>query len=439
MIPRIDWKISPKAVSLVWLLAMALAVPAFSSTVVPLAVVDGDTISTADLDREIAIMKKMKDFEGEIVAPDAGDALRRMIQNRLVIQEGYRLGLDQKFAVANQVKETVRLKLVAALLDSIAGTVPANTPDLLVERRNVVDAYIEGLKQQYHVEVDSTLLASLDYGSTDPQVKKRLQESDEVLAVLPTGSLRVRSLSMVIRFTEFHGLSGKPHAAESRDQIFKEWLVEGLLSHEAKVHGLDKSPKILRMAKGLEQNRVSEEALKSLLTFKFDPQQKEVEDFYNENLDVVTPDPRVKMQSVLLSEKPAADTFRKRLQEGAKFGWLKKVTKEVVAGPAPFPADWFGPDQLGMKPDEVFIGSVPEPYQVPGGAYAVAVVVELEAPRPLPLAECRNTMLQLMRQKATQDLMAENFRKLEAAADIRILPGAEDIVEELFQGSLNAE
>ena len=142
------------------------------------------------------------------------------------------------------------------------------------------------------------------------------------------------------------------------------------------------------------------------------------------------------MKSVLLSDLKAAETFRSRLQEGAKLSWLKKVTKEVVAGPPPFPTDWFAPQKLGLLPADVFVGSVPEPYEVPGGAYAVAVVVEMEEPEPLPLTECRNTMLQLMRQKATRDVMDQNFRKLEEATDIRILPEAVSIVEDLLHGSL---
>ena len=440
MIPRAESNTRLKTVFLAVLLAMAWVLPAAvpAGPAIPLAIVDGDTISTADLAQEIAIMKKLKDFEGEVALPAADDALRRLIQNRLVIQEGYRLGLDRKFAVANQVRETIRLKLVAALLDSIAQTVPAGTPDWMGERRRAVDSYIEGLKTQYQVAVDSTLLASLDYGSSDPLVKKRLQESEEVLAVLPTGPLRVKSLSMVIRFTEFHGLAGKPDAAESRDRIFKEWLVEGLLSHEAKVHHLDQTPQIRRMARDLEENRVMEETLKSLLLADFTFAEKEIEAFYRENLAAVTPSPRVKMQSVLLPDLKSAEIFRARLLEGAKLAWLKKVTKEVVAGPPPFPSDWFAPEKLGLRPEEVFVGSVPEPYEVPGGAQAVAMVVEIEEPDPLPLADCRNTMLQLMRQKATQDLMQENFRKLEAVADIRILPDAKGIVEELLSAPPSA-
>ncbi|MBU8871655.1 MAG: peptidyl-prolyl cis-trans isomerase [Gemmatimonadales bacterium] len=429
------WRAS-LAILLIMILASAAAT-AGSST--PLAIVDGDTISSADLEQEIAIMKKMKDFEGEVVLPSAEDALHRLIQNRLIIQEGYRLGFDRKFTVANQVRETVRLKLVAALLDSIAATVPTSTPDLMSERRKAVDLYIDGLINHYHVEVDSTLLASLEYGSDDPQVKKRLRESEEVLAVLPSGSLSIRSLSMVIRFTEFHGLTGKPDADESRDRIFKEWLVEGLLSYEAKLHKLEQAPHIRRMARNLEENRVSEETLKSLLKFDFNPGEEEIEGFYRENLSAVTPSPRVKMQSVLLTNQKAAETFRGRLQVGAKLAWLKKVTKEVADGPPPFPADWFSPEKLGLRPEEVFVGSVPEPYEVPGNAWAVAIVDEIEQPVPLPLAECRGTMIQLMRQKATHDLMRENFRKLEEAADVLILPGAEELVEELLRGSQTTE
>lgn len=418
------------ALAVVGILALA---PAADAAEQPLAIVDGDTISTADLREELAIMGKLKDFEGKVALPSPEAALHRMIQNRLIIQEGYRLGLDQDFAVRNQVKETLRLKMVAAMLDSIAGTTrtPAEpgSEAWRADRLATVDAYVERLMRQYDVKVDSTLLRSLDYGTTDPQVKKQLQQSDEVLAVLPSGNLRVRSLSMEIRFKEFHGLSGRPDAAEARDRIFREWLVESLLTWEGQKNGLDQKPELQRMARRLEENRVSEETLKAFLGAEFRPAPKEIEDYYNAHLDAVTATPRIKLESVLISDKEAAEKFRKRLKDGAKLSWLKKVTDEVVDGPAPFPSDWYSPEQLGVAPEEAFVGSVPEPYEVPGGAFAVAVVVAVEDPRPLPLSECRETILQLMRRDQVQSQMAENFRKLEAAADIRIMPDAYQIIE----------
>ena len=76
-----------------WVLLAFMAAPALAGGDVPLAVVNGDTISSADLEKEIVIMKKLKleGQQGDVVLPSAEDVLKRMIQNQLILQEGYRL------------------------------------------------------------------------------------------------------------------------------------------------------------------------------------------------------------------------------------------------------------------------------------------------------------------------------------------------------------
>lgn len=88
-----------------------------------LAVVGGDTLTTLDLDAEI--FASMASAKGaRIPAPEPDAALKRLIQNRLLEQEGYRIGADQAPAVQNQVKEFIRLKSMQALLDSVSAPRP---------------------------------------------------------------------------------------------------------------------------------------------------------------------------------------------------------------------------------------------------------------------------------------------------------------------------
>ena len=241
--------------------------------------------------------------------------------------------------VRNQVIEAVRDQSTKALLDSVAATVPPETPDLREARRLAVKNFIDGLMATYHVKVDSTVLRACDFASTEPGVLTALGESEAVLAVIPAGPIKVKNLAREVRFKEYHGLQGKPDAAERRDRIFYELLVESLLRHEARAQGFDQHPEIRYLAHGLEQQLVLEDAMRVLLTIDFEPTEAEIEAYYQANLDQFSTGTRVKVDGVKFADEADAVRFRERLLAGAKMGWLRKNTANIVDGPPPFPPD----------------------------------------------------------------------------------------------------
>lgn len=80
----------------------------------PLALVNGEAIGLTDLRAEL------RDLQPGAQAPAPAAVLRRLIQNRLLEQEGYRIGTDAEPGVHNQVQDLLRLRSVVALLDSIS-------------------------------------------------------------------------------------------------------------------------------------------------------------------------------------------------------------------------------------------------------------------------------------------------------------------------------
>jgi len=398
----------------------------------PLAVVGEDTLTTTHLKIELAIMKNRNSENANPVALEPGKVLRRLIQNQLVIQEGYRMGLDQDFTVSNQVIEVVRQECMAALLDSVAFSVPDDTPDFYETRRLAVKLYLEELAEKYEASVDSTLLASLDYGSDDPEMQKYLRESKDILAVVPTGQLSVGAFSRIIRYTEFHGLVGKPDAGNRRDDVFREWFAEALLNFQYQAQGMDKNPEIVLLAKRMERNVILEETLGILLKFDFAPTDKEVEDFYLAHLEAVTPSARVKMKSLKASDEASALALYEKILRGTPINWLFSNDPTVVQGPPPFPEEYFQPEQLGLKPEMLEVGYVPKPYQVPTG-WVVAVISEVEKPEPAPLASCRTQILGMLKSDQTQLLMVEILGRLEEVSPVEILPGAEAKVATVIQ------
>jgi hypothetical protein len=273
---------------------------------------------------------------------------------------------------------------------------------------------------------------SLDYASADPDVQKYLHDSPDVLASVPTGDLTVARFSRILRFREFHGLVGKPNAAERRDKIFDEWISTALLNYQARIQNLDQIPEIQEAARNLEQILVRQETLTVLLQSTYEPQDDEIEQFYEQNMATFMPPAKVKMKSKKLNTEEAAQAFREKLIEGASIDWLAKNESELVPGDDPFPYDWFRPEQLGMTPEEAKIGFIPKPYGVPGG-WVVAIVSEIEEPAPIPLNQCRSKIISTLKSRNRQKVMTDIMVRLEDASEIEILPGSENVIQAILE------
>lgn len=419
--PPLAARLAAAAVALGLAPAAAAAPPAPPATL--LAVVNADSVTTLDLERELALLRDRAGQDTTVALPPADAVLRRLIQNRLLAQEGYRLGADRSATVRNQVQDWVRRKTMGALLDSIAAQVPAGAPDADEKRRAAVARYVEQLKKRYGARVDTKLLATLDYASPDPQVQARLRDGQEVVASGPAGTLTVKELSQEIRFTYFHGLEDRADAAEIRDRVCDEWVVESVLRQEIKAHRLDQRPFFRRAAREIEQSLVRDEALASITSFNFKPSDKEVAAYYAAHKEELRAPAKVKVQSALIKDQVAARRFAERLRQGAKLKWLAERTPEVQAGITPFPSDWLELGQLGLQAADGIAGKVPEPYEVPGG-WAVAVVADVRAGEIPALDAVRSRLLAQMKAERTRAAVKEALARLEAAARIRVQPNA---------------
>ncbi len=205
--------------------------------------------------------------------------------------------------------------------------------------------------------VNESLLASLDYGSKDPAVKKELETSNAVLAVLPTGHLTVRGLTRNIRFQYFHGIEDRPEAAEIRDRMFREWMIEGLLSFQAKKLGLDRDPDILAKARKEERRLVREQVLNTVLGGEFKPSEEEIRAYYESHLNDFIPPPRVKVHSVLAKTAETARRFRDAMDTGAQLKWLASRSPSEVDSIPPFPTDWMDAKMIGSKDQPLVEGA----------------------------------------------------------------------------------
>jgi peptidyl-prolyl cis-trans isomerase C len=535
---RAAWPLALLAVAL-----LAAAAAAAGDEAALLARVNGDAVTLADLDEELRGLPATAAAGGP--APEAAAVLRRLIQNRLLEQEGYRIGADAEPAVQNQVRDLLRLRSVVALLDSVSAPVAqagaleldslmsqtselrhvahilvreeaaaralldslaAGLPFAELAQRHSTDAtasrggdlgwrpagaflpafeaalaplvpgqvagpvqtefgwhlitvlgtrvetvgqspamreamhktleresrmaavrdYVAGLRLRYGVAVNDSLLASLDFGSEAPAVLAVLRESDAVLAELPTGRLTVQGLYRQIIFKYFHGLAGRPEAATLRDKVFREWVDEALLSHEARRLGLAERPALQAEAKRLERSLLREEVLKTLLLgLSTDaPSEDELAAFHAADPARYAAPARVKVRSLAFAEAASAERFRERLAQGAQFAWLAARDPEVKSGPPPFGEDWLAPAAVGLADTELVVGAVLGPLPLADG-WALVQVQARERVEAPPLTACRSEVLAAYQQERQQAALRQGLARLEAAATIEWAPGAE--------------
>jgi hypothetical protein len=312
-----------------------------------------------------------------------------------------------------------------ALLDSVALAVPETRADHRDARRIAVQAYLDGLAQTWGASVDSMILKSLDYGSADPAMQKRLRDSQEVLGHLPGNrTFTVADFTRELRFTEFHGLVGKPEATQRRDEIMREFLADAVTARQIRAQKMDQAPRMKMLYRRFERAAILEEALRVLTQLDFAPAEAEVSHHYRQNLSEFMSNPRMKLASLKAKSKEDATALRERILKGASVRWLATNDKRVVEGPPPFPETWLFPEQVGIQSADLKVGFSPEAYEVPEG-WVVAQVVEVEPGQPLPLAQCRDRILAKMRQEALREHMVDILARLEAESPITVLPGAE--------------
>lgn len=416
---------------LVAAILLAAAGPAAAREAIPLAVVGPDTLTTIDLEIELALMNARNTQNAPLKLDETASILRRLTQNQLFVQEGLRMGLDEEAVVRNQGWTVVRQECMKALLDSVAFSVPESRKDYRDARRAAVQAYLDGLARTWGAAVDSALLRSLDYGSDDPSVHKRLTGSSEVLGTLPgSREFTVADFTRELRFTEFHGLVGKPDAAQRRDDIMREFLADAVTARQIRAQKMDQTPQMQMLRRRFERAAILEETLRVLAQHDFAPTDAEVSHYYRKNLSEFVSSPRLKLASVKAKSQADADALRERILKGASVRWLSTNDKRAVQGPAPFPESWIFPEQVGLRPEELAVGLTPESYEVPEG-WVVAQVVEVEQGQPLPLEQCRDRVLSKMRQEAGRGHMLDILARLEAESPVKILPGAEASVAQV--------
>jgi len=508
-----------------------------------LARVDGDPITLQDLDLLLANQPETAD-PAEI---DAAGALRRLIQNRLLEHEGYRIAADERPEVVSQVRDLRGYRGMMTLLDSIRTSVPDPDPaelsgtldrtstmirvshilvgsesfakilldslqagvpfaelasrrsldtaraevggdlgwgraemyipefrgvleglsvggiagpveteegwhlltvtdtrtetagqseemrDQLVEalkRERVMGAvksFVATLYDKYGVVVNDSLVATLDYGSTDSGVQTALHESEDVVASLPFGDLRVKDLTRRLRFEHFHGVEGKENSNEIRDEVLDDYLTELLLRYEAGQRGYNDRPAVVTAAEQLKRQLVREIVVQNVLAFPFHPDPEQVRRYYDEHSSRFTPEARLRAEGVVLADMESATRFREKLEEGAKLRWLVERTPEVQdANPTLF-NDWIEPEELGLEKGEASKGAIIGPLPLEEG-WGIAQVTQVESPAPLPLERCHDEVVAMMQRERSREEMNRALETLEKEAEIDVPDDAEDLV-----------
>ena len=290
-----------------------------------------------------------------------------------------------------------------------------------------VEGFVASLFEKYDARIDSTLLRSLDYGSEDSKVQTALQSNDAVLVRFPWKELTVRDLSQEIRFKHFHGIAGKPDAAQLRDKAFHDWTTELLLRHEASVLGFDRRPRLLIEAEALERKLVREVVIGMVVDAESRPSEAEIEAYYQTHQEGYRSTSRFRVNGVLLRDEAAAEAALQMLRNGARLGWVAANAPGVIDRKPEGLSGWKEPSDLGLS-GEVRSGDLIGPTLV-DDAWAVSEVVELEPSKVLPLNECRERVLQAMQGEQMTSAIQHAVERLEAGAEIDIKDDAEQRVQ----------
>ena len=273
-----------------------------------------------------------------------GDVRRYLdnyIDERLLTQEAYRMGLDREEEVIKRVQafrlgrlrgelyqeEVVKRVDVSeeelkAHYDSLPGEKPEFSsvePRLrrhLLRQKQETRArdFLDSLRASSRIEIKEDLL---------PRVLEKSPPEGEVLARFDQGEITLREFRQLLNLEAF--LKMPREAALGRvKEVLDELISNRLLEREALRKGLNLSPSFLEAVKGFEERLIRDRLYLEVVLKKVRVSDGEVEAYYRDNQGEFTEPERIKLGQILLkTEEEAGDTLAS-LQAGKDFATLAK-------------------------------------------------------------------------------------------------------------------
>ncbi|MEW5772457.1 MAG: peptidyl-prolyl cis-trans isomerase [Thermodesulfobacteriota bacterium] len=422
------------------------------------AEVDGTPILRSHVEERIRELHRLRPrvrAEGEASAVDAAGIVQALVEERLMVREAERLGLDGAETVRRGLAEHVRDQAVLRLrrLEVLDKAEPSEEEvqtafaarhgagdglgegreralervrkDLLRQKiRDLSDAYVQDLAGRADVDVDRELLAGLEPGR---------EESDGALVVarvdgVPITAREVRA-EMDRSARSRQGMIQASHTPKDyaawldrvREAGLQAVITCVLVEAEARRRGLDRDPEVLAQAEGRRRELLIKTLLTDIIAPLAEPGEEEMRAYLAAHPGEFSRGCEYRFARMRFADETTARSAREEILQGAGFEYMaEKVYGQTVdAGdrvwvPEADLASAVRQDLASLKPGQV--GEV----VAEGRWFTLLKLKGRRGGETLPYDQARDALRRAVGRRNFDRVRAEYLERLRSAADITI-------------------
>ncbi|MCJ7507990.1 MAG: peptidylprolyl isomerase [candidate division Zixibacteria bacterium] len=207
-----------------------------------------------------------------------------------------------------------------------------------VKRTELINQYLEGLKDRENFKVDSltfnillTKASQLDSTTGERRVAGgifvdifTLQERQALLVTYRGGKMSLEDFASKFNLLPPNSRTSGFVDREGLEELAYQMLLPDLLIEAARLRGIDKSKSYKKKVSDIKEAQMASKLVNEFIldTVKVTPQ--EIEKYYQEHKDLYFVPPQVHIQEILLGSKQEADELLKKIKSGADFSKIAK-------------------------------------------------------------------------------------------------------------------
>jgi len=379
--------------------------------------------------------------------PLAGEEdVRRYLDNyideRLLTQEAYRMGLDREEDVIKRVKafrlarlreelyqEEVVKKVdvsqeeLKAHYDSLPGEKPEFSsvePRLrrqFLRQKQEARAkdFLDSLRASARIEIKEGLLPRVLEGSPP--------EGEDVLARFDQGEITLHDFRQLLNLEALLKIPRETALGKVKE-VLDELISNRLLEREALRRGLDSGPSFLEAVKGFEERLIRDKLYLEVILKKVRVSDGEVEAYYRDHQGEFTEPERVRLSQILLKTEGETRDALASLQAGKDFATLaKEKSQDPSTAQKGGDMGWV---RLGILPPELeevafslYEGDISNPIKAKDGYYIIQVRERRKA-TVRPFEEVKGYIKEKLVRERQQEAMKSWIKKLRERSVIEI-------------------
>jgi parvulin-like peptidyl-prolyl isomerase len=353
-----------------------------------IATVDGEPIVRADLEYALQIAHRREKLTSTEPV-NIRRFINRLIDEKLIVQEARRSGLDKNPEIESKVKAFILRESVTRLyreevLDKASGK---------EERERLAAEYLESLRRKYSPKTEMEVISSIPDKMT-PSDRKDLSMDSRIVA---------RAGAYELTMAELVKMMPERMMNKTPVDIVKGWIDRKVVDIEALGRQYYLRPDLAAAVNRYRDKLVLREFVRAYIRPEIRISKEDLKEYYAAHKQDFPAPARYKIQQITVYSAETARDVRASLVEGADFGWMaKQFSKDVYAAHGGV-AGWFVKEQLDSELRKIIDTMKPGDLSPVFGSdrrYIIVRIMERRESEPQSFSRVRERIMKrLYRQK----------------------------------------